>query len=244
MLRWRDNWRHGALFVVAMIVTVVIIGWLSGPFATLLGAAGDVRDWIVGLGPLAPLAYVLFYMVQILIAPVPGNLAATVAGYTFGFGYGLFLSLVGLAIGATLAVLIGRYFGRPLLERFFDHAELIRWERKLQLRSPLPWFVLFMFPVPDLAIYVAGMGALPLRWLLPAILLGRGIGILSSTTMGHATAVLPAQWVLTQWLALGIVAVLTFRFQRPMRYHLLVSLRRTRRAMRTFFRPPLQAPAD
>jgi len=226
-----------------MAATVLLIWWLNEPVAMLLRMAGDVRTWLVNLGPLAPVAYALFYAVQILIAPLPGNFLSVFAGYTFGFVNGLLLSLAGLMLGATLAVLIGRRFGRPLLERFFSHAELIRWERKLRLRSPLVWYVFFLFPVPDLVIYAAGMGTLRLGLLLPAILLGRGTAILFGIAMGNATAVLPAQLVVVQWLLLVLLGGFAYKFQRPLRLFLLLSLRRLRRSGRFVYRSVFRVPA-
>jgi uncharacterized membrane protein YdjX (TVP38/TMEM64 family) len=190
----------------------------------------------MGFGPLAPLMYVLFYAAQILVAPLPGNFLAVLAGYLFGFWGGLLLSLIGLTIGACLAVTIARRFGRPLLERFFNHAELVRWERKLRLRSPLVWYVFFLFPVPDLVMYVAGLGTLQLRWLLPAILLGRATGILIGITLGNFTAILPPQWVVLQWVLLVVLGSFALRFQRPLRYYMLTGLRRGRRSTRSFYR--------
>lgn len=235
MLRIRNKWQGGGYFVLAMMATALLVWWLNEPMTALLRAAGDVRNWLMSYGPLAPIMYVLFYAAQILVAPLPGNFLAFFAGYVFGFWDGLFLSLLGLTIGASLAVVIARRYGRPLLERFFDHVELVRWERKLRLRSPLVWYVFFLFPVPDLVIYVAGMGTLQLRWLLPAILLGRATGILLGITLGNFTAVLPAQWVIIQWILLLVLGGLALRFQRPMRYYLLIWLRRGRRSARSAY---------
>ena len=235
MLRIRNKWQGGGYFVLAMVATTLLVWWLNEPVTALLHAAGGVRSWLMSYGPLAPVMYVLFYAAQILIAPLPGNFLAFFAGYVFGFWDGLFLSLLGLTVGASLAVVIARRFGRPLLERFFDRNELVRWERKLRLRSPLVWYVFFLFPVPDLVIYVAGMGTLQLRWLLPAILLGRATGILLGITLGNFTAVMPVQWVIIQWMLLLVLGGLALRFQRPMRYYLLIWLRRGRRSARSAY---------
>jgi uncharacterized membrane protein YdjX (TVP38/TMEM64 family) len=247
MLRIRNKWQGGGYFVLAMAATALLVWWLNEPVTVLLHAAGDVRNWLMSYGPLAPIMYVLFYAAQILIAPLPGNFLAFFAGYVFGFWDGLFLSLLGLTIGASLAVFIARRYGRPLLERFFDRNELVRWERKLRLRSPLVWYVFFLFPVPDLVIYVAGMGTLQLRWLLPAILLGRATGILLGITLGNFTAVMPVQWVIIQWILLLVLSGLALRFQRPLRYYLLIWLRRGRRSSRSayqaVYRTLLKVPA-
>ena len=217
------------LFLASAVAIVLLAVWLEAPMAALLRAGGDLRTWLVGLGPLAPIVYVVIYAVQILVAPLPGSLMALMAGYVFGFRWGLFLSLMGLALGASLAIWLARTVGRPLLERFFGPAELVRWERKLRLRSPLVWYIFFLFPVPDVVIYVAGLGTLPLRTLLPAILLGRATSILLNTMMGTVTATLPAQAVIVQWLLLGLLAFALYRYQRPLRYRLLVAVRRLRR---------------
>lgn len=239
-----NRWRNNGILVLLMAALGVLLWWLSAPFSTVLAAAGDIRAWLISFGPLAPIAYVVFYAAQILIAPLPGSFLSVIGAYLFGFGSGLLLSLFGVTLGVMLALLIGRKLGRPALERFFSRSDLVRWERKLRLRSPLIWFVLFLFPMPDLVIYVAGMGTAPLRWLAPAILLARGIGIFIGSSVGTATAYLPPALVLLQWSLLLALGGLAYRFQRPLRYLLLTNLRRTRRAVRNLFRAPLSSPAE
>lgn len=233
---FRNRWQNGALFVVAAMATVLLIWWLNAPVAALLRAAGDVRTWLIGLGPWAPVGYVVFYAAQILIAPLPGAFLAVMAGYLFGFWDGLLLSVLGLIIGACAAVTISRKCGRPLLERFIERTELLRWERRLRLRSPLVWYVFFLFPMPDVVMYAAGLGTISLRWLLPAIILGRATGILIGITMGKATATLPPQLVVIQWALFLFLGFLAYRFQRPLRYVLLTWLRRGRRSLRMLSR--------
>jgi len=237
-----NRWRDSGILVLLIAALIILIWWLNEPVSDVLDAAEDVRDWIIGFGSLAPMAYVTFFAAQILIAPLPGSFLSVLGGYLFGFGAGLFLSMLGLSIGVTLAVLIGRKLGRPLLERFVDRSELIRWERKLRLRSPLLWFVIFLFPLPDLVIYIAGLGTTPLRLLIPAVLLGRGIGIVIGSSVGTATAHLPGWVVLLQWVLLLVLGSLAYRYQRPLRYHLLINLRRSRRMTLNLFKAPLGSP--
>lgn len=239
-----NRWRDSGILVLLIAALVILIWWLNEPISDVLDAAENVRGWIIGFGQLAPLAYVTFFAAQILIAPLPGSFLSVLGGYLFGFSAGLLLSLLGLSIGVTLAILIGRKLGRPILERFFGHAELIRWERKLRLRSPLLWFVVFLFPLPDLVIYIAGVGTTPIRLLIPAVLLGRSIGILIGSSLGTATAHLPGWFVLGQWTLFMVLAGLTYRYQRPLRYHLLINLRRSRRMTRGLFKAPLGSPVE
>ena len=196
---------------------------------TLVDQALRARDWIVGFGPLAPVAYVLLNIAQVVIAPFPGNFMGVISGYLFGVFWGTLYSVVGLAIGASIAIGLGRIFGRPLLIRFFDESQLRAWEGKLKMRSPALWALIFMFPVPDLLIYMAGLSSMPIRWLLPAIVAGRSVGILVANCMGGWSAKLPVEWLLVKWTLLAAGALLLYRYQRTIRLYALLGYRRMRR---------------
>lgn len=130
--------RNLLLIVAAMIVVMAAVWLLRDPLRSALATADDVRAWLVALGPLAPGGYFLFYTVQIVFAPLPGSFLPLFGGYLFGFWWGLLLSLGALALGISIAVYLSRRFGRRLITHFFGHGELVRWERKLSLRSPIP----------------------------------------------------------------------------------------------------------
>jgi uncharacterized membrane protein YdjX (TVP38/TMEM64 family) len=92
--------------------------------------------------------------------------------------------------------------------------------------------VLFLFPVPDTAVYVAGLSSLSLRVLLAAILIGRGANVALGIAIGNASNVLPAEVVIVQWVVLLLVGAATMRYQRPIRYWILCQARRARRLLR------------
>ncbi len=201
----------------------------------LLERADQARVWIAGFGPLAPLAYICLNTAQVVVAPFPGNFMGVVSGYLFGIFWGTLYSIIGLSIGATIAICIGRFLGRPILVRFFDECSLREWEGKLRMRSPALWALVFLFPVPDLLIYMAGMSSVPLRWLLPAIVFGRGIGIMLANIVGGWSAKLPPEWLLVKWIVLTAIALIVFQYQRDIRLYLLLGYRRLRRLTRRSF---------
>ena len=228
----RRNLRNLLLIVVAMGAVVAAVWLLREPLRSMMATADDVRAWLMALGPLAPAGYFAFYAAQIIFAPLPGSFLSVFGGYLFGFWWGLLLSLAALCLGVSLAVWIARRFGRSLLERFFPAEEIVKWERKLSLRSPIPWFVLFLFPVPDTAVYIAGLSSLSLRVLLPAILIGRGANVALGIAIGNASSVLPAEIVVVKWMALFLVGGIALRYQRLIRYWILTGARRARRIVR------------
>lgn len=224
--------RNLALLLLAGMAVMVGVWTVREPLRGMMATADDIRGWLIGLGPLAPIGYFLFYAAQIVFAPLPGSFLSVFGGYLFGFWWGLVLSLAALALGVSIALIIARRFGRSVLSRFIPDQELVKWERKLKLRSPIPWFVLFLFPVPDTAVYLAGLSSLSLRLLLAAVLIGRGANVALGIAIGNASSVLPAEVVMAKWAALLVVGVLALRYQRAIRYRVLVTLRRLRRLRR------------
>lgn len=221
------RWEFWLLLGAGLLLTL-LLWWLSEPFGEMMAQVDELRAWILTFGSLAPLVYIGVFTLQIVIAPLPGQFLAVMGGYLFGVFLGSFYSLIGLVLGAGLAIWLARRFGRPLLERFFDAAQLAAWEKKMRTRSGFTWWVLFLFPVPDLVFYAAGLSSTPLRILLIALLAGRGLGLLLANTLGHWTANTAPHWILAQWVVVGLFAGLIYFHQRRVRLLALVTARRVR----------------
>ncbi|MGF1520481.1 MAG: TVP38/TMEM64 family protein [Nodosilinea sp.] len=72
--------------------------------------------WIDQLGAIAPLAFILLYIV-ITVAFVPASVVTLGAGVVFGVVKGSALVFVGAMLGATAAFLVGRYLARGWVAR-------------------------------------------------------------------------------------------------------------------------------
>ena len=232
ILRQRETW----LVILALLGITLFFWLLSEPLIYLLQQGDVVSNWINGFGVLAPLAYISLFALQILIAPMPGQFMGMMGGYVFGVVLGSLYSITGLAIGAGLAMLLARRYGRPFLERFFSPAELKVWERKLYMRSPVSWGLLFVFPVPDVVFYFAGLSSIPLVRLLPAVIGGRGLGLLFANIVGGLSATLPPEWVVVKWAVIALLALLIYRHERKLRLYFLLGVRSWERAVRRWFR--------
>ncbi len=232
LLRRAELW-----LVVSLLGVLAFVLWLVGAeLIRLIEWAETSRSLLTTFGPLAPLAYIGLFASQILIAPFPGQFMGIMSGYLFGFFWGALYSIIGLALGAGLAIGLARRYGRPLLDRFFETATVHRWERKLRMRSPITWGLLFLFPVPDLVFYVAGLSRVPMRHLLVAVITGRGLGLIFASIFGSLSATLPPEWVIAKWLVLLFAALLGYRYQRHLRLFVLLAVRRLQRLMRRWWR--------
>lgn len=211
------------------VALALILWWLSGPLTRVLDRGDDLRYWILGFGPMAPLVYMGIFALQVLLAPLPGQFLGVMGGYLFGILLGSLYSIAGLALGAGLAMLVARTFGRPIVDRFFEPAQITAWEKKLRTRSPFTWWLLFVFPVPDLIFYVAGLSSVPLRVLWPTAIAGRGLGLLLANVLGHWSAHLAPEELLIKWAIIALLGVLAYFHQRRLRLIILLSARRVRR---------------
>jgi uncharacterized membrane protein YdjX (TVP38/TMEM64 family) len=239
-----SNWRLAVMVKrsefwlgAAAIIGVGFLFWLiSEQLIVLIEQAASARSLITTFGPLAPLAYIALFAAQILIAPFPGQFMGVMSGYLFGVFWGSLYSIAGLALGAGLAMAIARRYGQPLVERFFGAGQVRQWERKLRMRSPVTWGLMFVFPVPDLAFYVAGLSRVPFSQLLFAVIIGRSLGLIFANIFGNLSAALPPEWVLAKWAIVLIVAFFVYRYQRAIRFWVLMSVRRFQQIARRWRR--------
>ena len=71
---------------------------------------------IQGVGPAAPVAFILVYAFAV-VALIPASLLTIAGGAVFGLFRGVIYSLIGATLGSTGAFLIGRYAARRLVAR-------------------------------------------------------------------------------------------------------------------------------
>ncbi|HEX9860472.1 MAG TPA: hypothetical protein VGB23_04660, partial [Nitrospirota bacterium] len=98
-------WRPAALIVV------VVAALVAARYLGLGDRLGELRSWIVSLGPLGPAVFVLIYVAAV-VAALPGSAVTVLAGAIFGSVTGVVLVSIGSTVGAGLAFLISRYFAR------------------------------------------------------------------------------------------------------------------------------------
>lgn len=85
----------------------------------------SLRGWIDGLGVVAPIVFIVIYVVA-TVAFLPGAPLSLLAGLVFGAVWGTLWTVIGATLGATLAFLIGRYAARGLVESWTASNERVR----------------------------------------------------------------------------------------------------------------------
>ncbi|MDY7077584.1 MAG: VTT domain-containing protein [Chloroflexota bacterium] len=191
-----------AVLVVALVIFAGIVLWYwHEPLWVFFGDPARIREWVLGFGPWGPLISVALNTAQVLLAPIPGQFVGLANGYLYGVGMGTLYSMVGLLLGTMLAMGLGRWFGRPLVERLVNPETLARWDRIADRQGLLFFFLVFLFPlVPDdVACFLFGLSPLSIPRMLFLAMLGRLPGVFVSCWIGAYATTLP-WWA---WIPLG-----------------------------------------
>lgn len=132
-----------------------------------------IRDWLHRWGPGAPLLYVLFVTVEVVVAPVPGLFLYAPGGAYFGGVPGGALALAGNTLGAGLACWLMRRFGYNKLRGLLTENGQALQQR---LGSHGFWFVLLLRLNPltssDMVSYAAGLTPMPVWQVMLATCIG------------------------------------------------------------------------
>lgn len=156
------------LLIALISLVVAMLGWsyaTGGIFCVLLtsGAAEEkiaaLRAFFDGFGVAAPLAYVGFVILEVVIAPIPGTMLYAPGGVIFGGFWGGALSLLGNVLGAGIACQLMRIFIGKRAEGYLERSALARYEERITRSGAWVIFLLRVNPLTssDLVSYAAGL---------------------------------------------------------------------------------------
>jgi len=199
-----------ALVLVFLAATVLV----QRHFAFLTNAQA-MREFIRGYGILAPVVFVVLQAVQVVVAPIPGQVLAVVAGYLFGAWWGTLYNMIGITIGSTIAFWISRRYGRAYVENIVQEEALARFDAVSDDYGPPALFFLFLVPgLPDDVIcFAGGLTDIPLWQLVVLAVIGRAPAFFLVNVVGDllGTGNFPTAVVLA--VILVVISVIGYRYR-------------------------------
>lgn len=178
-------------FVIFLLIlaTLIIIFWK--PLTTLFSDTEKIRNYVKNFGVLAPVIFIGFTILQVLFAPIPGQVSGIAGGYIFGAFWGIVYSMIGLVIGSFIVFYFARKFGRAFVEKIIDKETLKKFDGLIKKRGIFFLFLIYLLPLfPDDAIsYLAGLTKIKIRNLIIISAVGRlpGYVVLSLVGAGFGT---------------------------------------------------------
>jgi uncharacterized membrane protein YdjX (TVP38/TMEM64 family) len=176
-----------------------------------------LRVFISSFGPYASIVFVIVQSLQVVVAPIPGELTGFVGGLLFGKTEGLILSTIGLAVGSLIAFGIARTFGMGFVEKIVKKEYIDKFNYFVLQKGQNITFILFLLPgfPKDSLCYLLGLKRIRLVDFLFLNVFGRLPGTLMLTLQGNA--VKNGKYQAFCWLLAGsivLTAVLYFTRNR------------------------------
>lgn len=137
-----------ALILVAVLVLLGIIFFLRDKihFIQVFSDKNLFMKEIESYGIMAPLVFVLVQALQVLIAPVPGEVSGLVGGYIFGAFKGFILSSFALTLGSLINFTLARYAGKDIVRKIVPEKYFMKFDRFFSEEGKIFVFALFLFP--------------------------------------------------------------------------------------------------
>jgi uncharacterized membrane protein YdjX (TVP38/TMEM64 family) len=147
----------------------------------------QIQQFVAAFGRAAPLAFMAIQILQVILAPVPGEATGFIGGYLFGSLNGFIYSSLALSVGSWINFAIGRFLGKRYVRRWIPEARLARFDHLVQRQGVIVLFILFVFPgfPKDYLCLFLGITAMPLNVFLVIASIGRMPGTLMLSLQGE-----------------------------------------------------------
>ena len=157
------------------------------PIYVHLTDRGGIETFIASFGWAAPLAFIGIQILQVLLAPVPGEATGFIGGYLFGSIPGFFYSSLALAIGSLINFSVGRLLGERYVHRLISTDKLLKFNKLVRPQGVIIIFLLFIFPgfPKDWLCLFLGITTLPLKLFMFMATIGRMPGTLLLSLQGE-----------------------------------------------------------
>ena len=137
--------------------------------------------------PYDELIFVLIQIVQVVAAPIPGELSGFIGGYLYGPLWGTIYSTIGLTLGSWLAFMLARFFGEPLLEKVVKKEVFEKFDHFMEHKGLTVSFLLFLIPgfPKDYLCYIMGVSRIPALTFIIISTIGRFFGTMMLSITGN-----------------------------------------------------------
>jgi uncharacterized membrane protein YdjX (TVP38/TMEM64 family) len=142
--------------------------------------------FIKSFGPWSVLVFISLQILQVILAPIPGEATGVIGGYLYGPILGTLYSTIGLALGSWLAFCLAHIFGEPLVEKIVKAETLRKYDSFLDHKGRFVIFILFLIPgfPKDALSYMLGLSHMRALSFIVISTVGRLLGTVSLSLMG------------------------------------------------------------
>ena len=214
----KAGWIIGTMISVTL---VVYCGWLvlteAPAYQFLVRLYSDkhfLKETLHAWGILAPLIFIALQALQVIMAPIPGDITGLLGGFLFGEWLGLFYSTIGLTLGSVAAFGVGRWLGAHYVRTLVSQQTWDKMGFIIEAEGTILCFIIYLIPgLPkDMVCYLFGMSPMPL-WVFTLVsTLGRFPGTWVLSAQGAHTAA-------GDYLEVILLTAIVFAVALPLYYY-------------------------
>ena len=180
--------RSAVLKVTILIALIVVVGFLFYHY-NLYGLFVSRRrliHFVNSFGPLSVAIFIGLQVIQVIVAPIPGEVNGFIGGYLYGPVLGTLYSTIGLTIGSWLAFVLARWLGLPFVEKVVTPQIIQKYDYFMEHRGTLVTFILFLIPgfPKDALSYIIGLSHMRMTTFLIICTAGRLLGTMMLSISG------------------------------------------------------------
>lgn len=174
-----------------------------------------VAEFIHSFGPWSAFIFIAVQILQVIIAPIPGEVTGLIGGYLYGPVLGTLYSTLGLGIGSWLAFLLARTLGLPFVEKVVKRSIIEKYDHFMRHQGAFVSFILFLIPgfPKDSLCYIIGLSHMKTSTFVVIATFGRLFGTLGLSVGGNFARDGQGFWLLLALGAVGLVLLLAYLFR-------------------------------
>lgn len=157
--------------ILFIIVFLILIG--AGIYLGTAIDADSIVERIRSLGAWGPVALILFLIIEVFAAPVPGGWLGIASGYIFGPWLGWLYSYIGMTVGSVLVFEATRRWGRPFAKKMISAEQ---YEKYSAVGEKSVYVLILLYAIPlfpvDVVSVLLGLTSLKRQHFWTAVFIG------------------------------------------------------------------------
>ncbi len=142
----------------------------------------ELNNFMTSTGIWAPLVFILFQIVQVLVPIIPGGVTLSAGVILFGPIQGFIYNYISIVIGSFLAYMLSKAYGKKIIRLIFSRAlskKYLKWaENEKHYKKIFIISILIPAAPDDLLCYIAGTTKMKISEFILIMLLGKPISLL------------------------------------------------------------------
>ncbi len=174
------------IFLLIALISLGIFFFVHLDLYDFFKDRNRVIMFINSFGPLSVVIFIGLQILQVLVAPIPGEISGFIGGYLYGPVLGTLYSIIGLSIGSLLAFFLARWLGQPFVEKIINPATIQKYDYFIEHKGIPVIFVLFFLPgfPKDILSYIIGLSRLKASTFIVICAVGRLTGTILLSLSG------------------------------------------------------------